>query len=128
MLKNAINAMGFTVYVDWIEDAQLDRSQVNKKTAEKLRRRMDRSECLLYVSTQNSRESIWMPRELGCFDAKKGRVGILPISNERTSDFPEYHGRECLGLYYYLTFAPRNHNKSNGGKGRKTRMNTGFLV
>ena len=28
----------------------------------------------------------------------------------------------------YLTFAPRNHNKSYGLKGRKTRMNTGFLV
>ncbi len=27
-----------------------------------------------------------------------------------------------------LTFAPRNHNKYNGEKDRKTRMNTGFLV
>ena len=68
---------------------------------------MDRSECLLYVSTQNSGESTWMPWELGYFDAKKGRVGILPISNERTSDFLEYHGREFLGLHYYVDVCPR---------------------
>ncbi len=41
-----------------------------------------------------------------------------PIEFEEAPDF-EYNN---------LTFAPRNHNKSNGGKGRKTRMNTGFLV
>lgn len=48
-----------------------------------------------------------MPWELGYFDAKKGRVGILPISNERTSDFLEYHGREFLGLHYYVDVCPR---------------------
>src|SRR5947207_12240914 len=39
-LANAIKALGFSVYVDWIEDPTLDRQNVTAPTAAALRERM----------------------------------------------------------------------------------------
>jgi hypothetical protein len=39
-VKKVIEDLGLTVYVDWIEDADLDRSKVTVKTAAVLRERM----------------------------------------------------------------------------------------
>ncbi|MBP7795232.1 MAG: toll/interleukin-1 receptor domain-containing protein [Elusimicrobiales bacterium] len=101
-LKTIIENMGFTTYVDWIEDGQLDRVKVDKETAEILRKRMDCCKSLFFVTSENSSSSKWMPWELGYFDALKGRVAILPIlqSSESTD---EYRGQEYLGLYPYVT-------------------------
>lgn len=105
-LKKDIEGMGFSVYVDWMDDAQLSRDRVTKDAATILRHRMDNSNCLLYIASSHSKHSKWMPWELGYFDAKKGRVAILPISDAPTTDFPSYHGLEYLGLYYYIDKCP----------------------
>ncbi len=39
-VKSVLESVGKTVYVDWIDDPLLDRSNVTPKTAEKLRMRM----------------------------------------------------------------------------------------
>ncbi len=105
-LKMDFEAMAFSVYVDWVEDSELDRRSVSWETADRLRWRMEHCACLLYVHSENAELSKWMPWELGYFDAKKGRVGILPISFKPTTDFPAYHGREYLGLYCYVDKCP----------------------
>ena len=38
--KQILEEKGFSVYVDWINDPQLDRSMVTKRTADYLRQRM----------------------------------------------------------------------------------------
>lgn len=100
-LVDLFNEAGYSVYVDWIEDTQLDRSNVNKETAQTLRNRMNWSKGLAYVATSNSTNSKWCPWELGYFDGKKNsRCCILPIIESNT-----FQGQEYLGLYPYLEYA-----------------------
>ncbi len=101
-LKQIIEAMDFTTYVDWIQDAQLDRSKVNKETADLLRNRMKQCKTLFFVTSVHSPDSQWMPWELGYFDGLNQKVAILPISESSTGT-DEYRGREYLGLYPYVT-------------------------
>lgn len=101
-LKKEIEDMGFSVYVDWIEDKQLNRSNVSKKTAEILRNRMVNCKSLFFATSDNSSDSIWMPWELGYFDGIKGKVAILPITDQ-VNNRNSYSGQEYLGLYSYVT-------------------------
>src|SRR5580704_4172333 len=47
-IKAFLEAFNLSIYVDWIIDRELDRSNVTPKTAEILRKRMDHSESLLF--------------------------------------------------------------------------------
>lgn len=96
-IKTILERDGSKVYVDWIDDPQLDRSRVSAATADVLRRRMRASASLMYVSSKSSSASRWMPWELGYFDGMRpGRVAILPIVEASDS---EYTGIEFVGLY-----------------------------
>lgn len=106
-LKLAIEELGYNVYVDWIVDRQLNRSNVNKETAAIIRTRMENCKSLFFATSNNSTESKWMPWELGYFDGIKKKVAILPIADNVTF---EYKGQEYLGLYPYVMKA-----KTQGG-------------
>ena len=99
-LKLEMEDMGFSVYVDWVEDKLLDRTKVNKQTALLLQQRMKNCRCLVYAFSENSGELKWMPWELGYFDGLKSRVAVLPITN-KTGD--TFIGTEYLGIYFYIT-------------------------
>jgi len=101
-LKQTVEDMGFSAYVDWINDQELDRTRVTKETAALLRKRLHKSNCLFFVTSVNSSKSIWMPWELGYFDAYKQRVAILPLT-EQPFYSDTYNGQEYLGLYPYVT-------------------------
>ena len=99
-LMSMFNDAGYSVYVDWIEDKQLDRNNVNRNTAQILRHRMNNSQGLAYIATSNSAHSRWCPWELGYFDGKnKGRCCILPIMESES-----FRGQEYLSLYPYLDY------------------------
>jgi hypothetical protein len=99
-VKTLLEAEGLKVYVDWIEDTQLDRSRVTADTAKVLRLRMQNSASLIYAASETSSQSKWMPWELGYFDGHKpGYVGILPLVRSESDDF---EGQEYLGLYPYV--------------------------
>lgn len=96
-VKALLEDEGLRVYVDWLDDPQLDRSRVTATTADLLRRRMRKSRYLLYASSRASSHSKWMPWELGFFDGMRpGKVGILPIVRASTDSFM---GVEYLALY-----------------------------
>jgi hypothetical protein len=96
-VKKLIEALGLSVYVDWIDDPELDRSTVTRGTAEVLRHRLNLSKSLVYAHSANTPNSKWMPWELGYFDGRKPKyVWILPLVNK---DDSEYTGQEYLGLY-----------------------------
>lgn len=96
-IKAILERDGSRVYVDWMDDPQLDRSRVSVATADVLRKRMRASASLVYVSSQASTASRWMPWELGYFDGmRSGRVAILPLV--QSSD-AEFSGIEFVGLY-----------------------------
>ncbi|WP_417610287.1 TIR domain-containing protein [Owenweeksia hongkongensis] len=98
-LKLELEDRGYSVYVDWIEDPELDRSHVSKVNAEYLRKRMKQCKSLLYAFSKNAASSTWMPWELGYFDGIKGTVAVLPISK---SDDNGFSGNEYLSLYPYI--------------------------
>jgi hypothetical protein len=102
-LVRLFNKSGYSVYVDWIFDQQLDRSRVTPQTAGTLRNRMNQSNGLSYLATSNSSQSKWCPWELGYFDGKsyKSRCCILPVLDAQVS---VYKGQEYLGLYPYLEY------------------------
>lgn len=101
-LRDELVEAGYSVYVDWIEDAQLDHSNVTTETAAQLRRRMNSCRSLLFATSQAAKRSIWMPWELGYMDSKtNARVAIVPIA-EDADTVEEFKGQEYLGLYPYF--------------------------
>lgn len=99
-LKLEIEDLGYSVYVDWIEDPKLNRANVTKETALLLQMRMKQCKSLIYAFSENAVNSKWMPWELGYFDGMKGLVAVLPISREGSKH--SFKGTEYLGLYYYI--------------------------
>lgn len=105
--KGFLEDFGYSVYVDWYIDRQLNRDKVTSATATLLRTRMDHCRCLLFVVSSNSSESKWMPWELGYKDGNTGKnsslgqVAIVPLVKE--SGRYEYNGVEYLGIYPYVT-------------------------
>lgn len=90
-----------SVYVDWIDDPQLDRSKVSARTADRIRSRMRECSALVYAISPAATNSKWMPWELGYFDGHKGfeRISIMPIIRSSSDSFA---GVEYLGLYNTL--------------------------
>lgn len=102
VLKLDIESMGFSVYVDWDVDSDLDRTNVTKKTANLIRKRMKSCTSLLFATSQSSPKSKWMPWELGYFDGMGRRVAILPILDDAV-DIAHYEGQEYLSLYPFVS-------------------------
>jgi len=98
-IRDMLVAKGYSVYVDWIEDEQLERSRVSEHTATALRNRMNNCSSLVYLTSVSAEKSVWMPWELGYMDARTGKVAVAPIMEDDEDDFD---GREYLGLYPYL--------------------------
>lgn len=102
--KKLLEDRGYRTYVDWIDDAQLDRSAVSREHAARLRARMAQCDNLFYAHTINAALSRWCPWELGFFDALRRpdeRVFILPI----VGDGQTYQGQEYLSLYETVDLA-----------------------
>lgn len=60
-VKKLIEALGLSVYVDWVDDPGLDRGSVTRSTAEVLRHRLNHSKSLVYAHSANTPSSKWMP-------------------------------------------------------------------
>jgi hypothetical protein len=91
---------GYSVYIDWIEDQDLDRTSVSKETATRLKTRMTSCRCLFYATSTNSSESKWMPWETGLMDGLKNKVAICPFIDNPYGD--NFNGQEYLGIYPYV--------------------------
>lgn len=100
-VKGMLEDLDYAVYVDWVDDHELDRSQVTAATAERLRLRMKNSKSLFCMTTENASASKWIPWECGYFDGAKEKVAILPVIARSTSN-NDYVGHEYMGLYPYV--------------------------
>jgi hypothetical protein len=96
--------MGCTVFVDWMEHPELDRSDVTENNVNIIRTAMKRCNALIYAFSDNARHSVWMPWELGFFDGYCGNICILPITDYEISD-DEYQGVEYLGVYPFISLS-----------------------
>ena len=107
-IKDLLEEQGLSVYVDKYSDPQLVPDNVTPETANLLRERMRNSGSLLYVYSQHSKKSRWMPWELGFFDGLKGVVGVVPVTQNQEEKFK---GEEYLNLYPYVDVAPEKVTK-----------------
>jgi len=98
-IKTMLEDEGLRVYVDNYSDPEVSPISVTPVMANVLRNRMRQSNTLLYVHSQHSTTSRWMPWELGFFDGLKGAVGIIPVTHHEEETFK---GMEYLNLYPYV--------------------------
>jgi len=89
--------LGCSVYVDWIEQPDLDRSTVSPETAEHFREVMRACSCLIFYAGPNAAESKWMPWELGFYDGRQGARRIAIYVDDLANFKPGQ--QEYLGLY-----------------------------
>lgn len=104
-LYQELTDFGFSVYVDWIVDPHLDRTNVTKETATLVRQRMKASKALLLAVSTNASMSKWMPWELGYVDGHTNKCAIIPVSKERTPP-KSFKGTEYLLLYPFIKKLP----------------------
>ena len=100
-LIDLFNNAGYSVYVDWIDDKNLDRNNVSPKTANVIKNRISNCKGLSYIATRNIVNSKWCPWELGLADGMlNGKSCILPVMEESST----FKGLEYLGLYPYIEY------------------------
>lgn len=94
---NLLTGHGATVYIDKKDPALPP--YTNKDTARGLKSRIQQSSKFVLLASQNSKESRWVPWELGIADQAKGlsRVAILPTVETQTD--AKWSSWEYLGLY-----------------------------
>lgn len=105
--------LGYSVYVDWIESPELDRSKVDQATAEALRVTMRQCSCLVFYAGRKARSSRWMPWELGFFDGRHGsrRIAVycpteqraLPAQQEYLRLYQRIDERSLAGFLAWAT-------------------------
>ena len=92
---------GYSVYVDWIIDPHLDRTNVTKTSARLIQKRLQVSKSLLLAISINATVSKWMPWELGYVDGNTNKCAILPVS--KIANAPDsYLGSEYLSIYPFI--------------------------
>ena len=79
---SSLKDAGYAVYLDRVDDPQLDRTKVTPETASLLKRRMRSSDAMVYVVSRHAHLSRWMPWELGFFDGARGKVLVYPLDAE----------------------------------------------
>ncbi|WP_315924128.1 toll/interleukin-1 receptor domain-containing protein [Mesorhizobium sp. SP-1A] len=88
---------GATVYLDKI-DPELP-PYTSKETAAKLKTRINQSRKFVLLATKNSKESKWVPWELGLADGYKGlgKIALFPAVDARYET--SWTSWEYMGLY-----------------------------
>ena len=90
------NSIGKNIFCDWICDSDyLKRNLLCDATLNVLKKRLEQSKCLLFVDSNNSRNSVWCKYELNYFrelgklmyyitieDIENGRFEIMPFLDE----------------------------------------------
>jgi hypothetical protein len=115
--------LGFSVYLDWRDDPNLDRKNVNRDTVATLRSRIKSTRCLLFSTIENYSDSKWMPWELGYKDGHNTRAAILPIQDYEATSFA---GEEYLGIYPYVIQQIDNSNRQRLWVHRSSSCYVGF--
>jgi len=121
-LKTELRGMGYSVYVDWVND---NGGQISEKTIELICRQMQSSKSLLFVSESNAGVSRWAAWQLSYFKGLKGKVAVLPLV-ERQFSCVDYYGQGHLGLYPYVTKTSDNQGRSKLWVHDNTTLNMDF--
>ena len=99
-VKLLLEDMGYSVYVDWIEDYRLVGNFVSPETVQRLKKRMNNCQAFFYITTSEKDAYQWLPWMCGFFEGQKGKVAILPVTDKPANKF---NGQGYLGIYPYCS-------------------------
>jgi TIR domain len=88
---------GATVYIDEVDPAMPP--YTSKQTADLLKQRIKQTQKFVLLASSNSKESRWVPWELGIADGYKGLERIALFPTAENSDDTKWASWEYLGLY-----------------------------
>ncbi|WP_293957376.1 MULTISPECIES: TIR domain-containing protein [unclassified Sphingobacterium] len=103
--------MGYSVYVDWIVDSDLDRTNVTKESARLIRKRLHSCKTLLLAISQNADLSKWIPWELGYVDGHTQLCALIPVVKSSDNKYT-FDRKEYLLLYPFI----KKIDSTNGAK------------
>ena len=90
-----LKSQGVEVYVDWMDGEMPVRT--SGETAQKIKIKIKEHDKFVILVTENSKNSHWVPWELGIADGEKGipKIASFPIRNEDQ----EFTGNEYFSIY-----------------------------
>jgi hypothetical protein len=94
-----LRSHGVKIYVDWMDEGMPD--VVSGETAKKLKVRIQQHKKFLVLVTENSKDSRWVPWELGYADPTKGIDHIASFPVTESVDFTQ---NEYLSIYPKIQF------------------------
>ncbi len=94
-----LRSHGVKIYVDWMDEGMPD--VVSGETAKKLKERIKEQKKFVVLVTENSKDSRWVPWELGYADPTKGMDHIASLPVTESTDFVE---NEYLKIYPKIQF------------------------
>jgi hypothetical protein len=94
-----LRSHGVKIYVDWMDEGMPD--EVSGETAKKLKERIQQQKKFLVLVTENSKDSRWVPWELGYADPTKGMDHIASLPVSESIDFAQ---NEYLKIYPKIQF------------------------
>lgn len=85
-----LRSHGVSVYVDWMDEGMPD--VVSGETAKRIKEKIRGQRKFMVMVTENSKDSRWVPWELGFADPVKGmnHIAILPVSENGSFVQNEY--------------------------------------
>jgi len=91
--------VGIYAYVDWLDPTMPQTT--SGETASKIKERIIQCERFVVLLTENSKESKWVPWELGFADAMKNNenISIFPVRRRSYTNDSEFNGLEYMQLY-----------------------------
>ncbi|MBX7174976.1 MAG: toll/interleukin-1 receptor domain-containing protein [Pyrinomonadaceae bacterium] len=92
-------SLNVLVYVDWLDPTMPQTT--SGETAGKIKDRINQCEKFVVLLSENSKDSKWVPWELGFADGKKANkdIAILPIKRSIYTTDSEFNGLEYMQLY-----------------------------
>jgi hypothetical protein len=94
-----LRSHGVKIYIDWMDEGMPD--VVSGDTAKKLKERIKQQKKFLVLVTENSKNSRWVPWELGYADPTKGMDHIASFPVTDSEDFAD---NEYLRIYPKIQF------------------------
>ena len=94
-----LRSHGVKVYVDWMDEGMPD--VVSGETAKKIKQKIGEQKKFLVLVTENSKDSRWVPWELGYADPVKGMSHIASFPVAEKEDFAQ---NEYMRIYPKIYF------------------------
>jgi hypothetical protein len=96
-----LRSHGVSVYVDWMDEGMPD--VVSGETARKIKEKIRQQKKFLVMVTENSKDSRWVPWELGFADPVKGMNHIASFPIAEKTDFTQNEYMKIYPKIYYVS-------------------------